>query len=165
MDLKEIEKLIELIEKSNIDEFEIMHKGDITKIKLKKNSASPPVLSSDVVVAPENMQTIPHHYGKPAQTEVPKTEPKDELPAEETKKIYELKSPIVGTFYRAPSPDAEPFVEVGSYVKKGTTLCIIEAMKIMNEIEAEISGKIVKILIENAQPVEYGDVLFHIEPS
>ena len=76
-----------------------------------------------------------------------------------------VKSPIVGTFYRAPSPESPPYVEVGSHVKKGDTLCIIEAMKIMNEIEADTEGKVVKILVENGQPVEFGQPLFLIDPN
>ena len=84
---------------------------------------------------------------------------------EKSEKIIEVKSPMVGTFYSAPSPDAEPYISVGSNVSSGTVLCIIEAMKLMNEIEAEVSGKIVKILAENAQPVEYNQPLFLIEKN
>jgi biotin carboxyl carrier protein len=79
--------------------------------------------------------------------------------------LHEIRSPIVGTFYRAPAPDAEPFVQVGSHVTPGTTLCIIEAMKLMNEIQSDIAGTVVKILVENGQPVEYNQVLFLIEPD
>jgi len=79
-------------------------------------------------------------------------------------KYHIVSSPIVGTFYRAASPDAEPYVNVGDIVKKGQILCIVEAMKLMNEIESEIDGKIVEILVENGQPVEYGEALFKIEP-
>jgi acetyl-CoA carboxylase biotin carboxyl carrier protein len=80
-------------------------------------------------------------------------------------KIHEVRSPIVGTFYRAPAPDADPYVEVGEMVQPKTVVCIIEAMKLMNEIETEVGGRIVKILVENGQPVEYNQVLFHIEPA
>jgi acetyl-CoA carboxylase biotin carboxyl carrier protein len=79
--------------------------------------------------------------------------------------LHEIRSPIVGTFYRAPAPDAAPFVQVGTSVDAGTVLCIIEAMKLMNEIESDVSGKVVKILVENAQPVEYGQVLFLVEKA
>ena len=81
------------------------------------------------------------------------------------KNFHEIKSPIVGTFYRAPAPDADSYVEVGEVVQPKTVLCIIEAMKLMNEIESDFSGRIVKILVENGQPVEYNQVLFHIEPA
>jgi acetyl-CoA carboxylase biotin carboxyl carrier protein len=77
--------------------------------------------------------------------------------------VHEIKSPIVGTFYRSPSPDASPFVQVGSAIQSGTVLCIVEAMKLMNEIESDVSGKIVKIMVENGQPVEYDQVLFLVE--
>jgi acetyl-CoA carboxylase biotin carboxyl carrier protein len=102
----------------------------------------------------------------PAQTAaLPKTEPKTEIPVTPAgKELIEVRSPIVGTFYRAPSPNAEPYVQVGQQVNKGTILCIVEAMKLMNEIECEYEGKIVKIMVENAQPVEYNQVLFLIEP-
>ena len=95
----------------------------------------------------------------PAAT--PAAKPEDAVPDN----VVEVHSPMVGTFYRAPSPDADPYVEVGQSVSVGQTLCIVEAMKLMNEIEAEISGKIVKILVENAQPVEYNQPLFLIEKS
>jgi acetyl-CoA carboxylase biotin carboxyl carrier protein len=86
-------------------------------------------------------------------------------PAAPEKKFHEVHSPIVGTFYRAPAPDADPYVEVGQSVQPKTVLCLIEAMKLMNEIESDVSGKIVKILVENGQPVEYNQPLFLIDPS
>lgn len=90
---------------------------------------------------------------------------KAEMPVEDTSKYIEVKAPIVGTFYRAPSPDADPFVKEGDTVKKGQVLCIIEAMKLMNEIESEVSGVVRKILVANGEPIEYGQVLFLIEPA
>ena len=94
----------------------------------------------------------------------PKTEKKEESKPEENN-YYEIKSPIVGTFYKAPAPDAEPYAKVGQKVSPGSVLCIVEAMKLMNEIESDISGKIVKILVENGKPVEYNQPLFLIELS
>lgn len=91
------------------------------------------------------------------------TEHKKESPSEE-ENLVSVKSPLIGTFYRAPSPHSPPFVELGSIVKKGTTLCIVEAMKVMNEIKADCTGRIKKILVENGSPVEYGQILFLIEP-
>ncbi|MEX0602154.1 MAG: acetyl-CoA carboxylase biotin carboxyl carrier protein, partial [Bacteroidota bacterium] len=85
--------------------------------------------------------------------------PKPEAP------YHELRSPIVGTFYRAPSPDAEPYIEAGQTIRKGDVLCIVEAMKLMNEIESDIDGKVVKVVVDNAKPVEYNQVLFLIEPA
>jgi len=159
MQFKNIEKLIDLIDKSNIDEFEIIEKKDFTRLKIKKDKQkinipfAPPLIKDSII------------QGEESKLSIQKTETKPDESEDLKKNIFEVKSPVVGTFYRAPSPDSDPFVEVGSIVKKGATLCIIEAMKIMNEIEAEISGRIVKILVENAQSVEYGDILFHIEPT
>lgn len=96
--------------------------------------------------------------------EVIKTGEKPEIETKEEKKYHVIKSPLVGTFYRAPSPGAPPFVEEGDVVSKGQVLCIIEALKVMNEIESDINGKVVKILVENGQPVDYGQELFYIEP-
>ncbi len=96
--------------------------------------------------------------------EVIKTGEKPEVETKEEQKYHVIKSPLVGTFYRAPSPGAPPFVEEGDIVSKGQVLCIIEALKVMNEIESDINGKVVKILVENGQPVDYGQELFYIEP-
>ncbi|RIH87805.1 Biotin carboxyl carrier protein of acetyl-CoA carboxylase [Meiothermus luteus] len=113
-------------------------------------------------------QNQPVPQAAPVVPQAPAVEappPKAEPPKEETGKYVEVKAPIVGTFYRAPSPDAEPYVKEGDTVKKGQVLCIIEAMKLMNEIESEVSGVVRKILVQNAEPVEYGQVLFLIEPA
>jgi acetyl-CoA carboxylase biotin carboxyl carrier protein len=96
--------------------------------------------------------------------EIIKTEEKSAAKTEKAENYHVIKSPLVGTFYRAPSPGAPPFVEEGDIVSKGQVLCIIEALKVMNEIESDINGKIVKILVENGQPVDYGQELFYIEP-
>ncbi|MHB8174045.1 MAG: acetyl-CoA carboxylase biotin carboxyl carrier protein [Nitrospirota bacterium] len=150
MNLKEIKELIEVLKNSDITEIELEKAG--TKIRLKKglggheNVLSPP--AGEERAAPT------------AQIAAPAPDPA----AEAQKNLFAVNSPIVGTFYRAPSPDAAVYVEVGDVVKKGQILCIIEAMKLMNEIEAEVSGKIAAVLVENAQPVEYGEPLFHIEP-
>ncbi|MCS7058292.1 MAG: acetyl-CoA carboxylase biotin carboxyl carrier protein [Meiothermus sp.] len=116
-------------------------------------------------------QNQPAFQAAPAAPPVPAVEaappsppPRAEPPKEEAGRYVEVKAPIVGTFYRAPSPDAEPYVKEGDTVKKGQVLCIIEAMKLMNEIESEVSGVVRKILVQNAEPVEYGQVLFLIEP-
>ena len=93
--------------------------------------------------------------------EKPVSEPAEEVPSG----LHAIRSPIVGTFYRAPAPGAEPFTDVGKKVRKGQTLCIVEAMKVMNEIESDVDGEVVKILVENAQPVEYGQILFLLKPD
>jgi acetyl-CoA carboxylase biotin carboxyl carrier protein len=158
MDFQEIKQLIKVVEKSEIGEIEIEEEG--LKIRISKNSkygvrAVETVQSSGPAVAPIPAAT-------PSQPS-PQTEPEKKPEPEVSTNVSEVKSPMVGTFYRAPAPDADPYVEVNDTVKTGQTLCIIEAMKLMNEIQSEVSGKIVKILVENAQPVEYDQVLFLIE--
>ncbi len=153
MDLNLIKKLIKLIENSEVTDLEIEENG--TRIKVAKK----------IRVAQFPMQTAP----MPSQgSQMPPTEFKDmkssDSKVEETSAGYhEIKSPIVGTFYRAPAPDADSYVQVGDMVAPGSVLCIVEAMKLMNEIESDISGKIIKILVENGKPVEYNQPLFLIQ--
>ena len=157
MDITYLKKLVKIVEQSTVDEIEIEEEG--LKIRVAKN----PHQNS----SPVQMVHQPHFISTPAYTPQ-----KDESPAASTQVIspkaesnlIEIKSPIVGTFYRAPAPDADSYVEVGAIVQPKQVLCIIEAMKLMNEIESDVSGRIVKILVENAQPVEYNQTLFLIEP-
>jgi len=158
MDLAEIKRLIKLVESSDIEELEIQEKGFQIRISKGKGvvadqkAASPPVLSlSHQTVSAANFET---------SVQEAKIEP---VSSGESDNVVEIRSPMVGTFYRAPAPDAEPYVKVGDHIQHGKILCIIEAMKLMNEIEAEISGKIIKILVENGQPVEYNQPLFLVE--
>ncbi|MEW6571100.1 MAG: acetyl-CoA carboxylase biotin carboxyl carrier protein [Nitrospirota bacterium] len=144
MELEDIKNLIELLKETDITEVHIEKDG--TKIKIKREK----LLSSFEVTGYRSSGIEKRVL---AETE------------EETQRLVTVTSPIVGTFYRAPAPDANPFVEVGSKVSKGQVLCIVEAMKLMNEIESDIEGIVVKILIENGQPVEYGEPLFLIEPT
>jgi acetyl-CoA carboxylase biotin carboxyl carrier protein len=159
MDLKEIKNLVKLVETSDIEELEIQEEGfqvRITKAKAKQETI---FTSSDGKILQQLPTQVPG-----AQPEAPVHEAKIEpLPNGNSENVVEICSPMVGTFYRAPAPDAEPYVQIGDEVHPGKVLCIIEAMKLMNEIEAEVSGKIVKILTENAQPVEYNQPLFLVE--
>ena len=164
-DLNYIKKLVKIIDSCDISELEIDEEG--TKIKVVKNKPSqnetPQIIQ---YTPPAAMQTMPAAGPAAApETSQPKTAEKgsEKTPAKEN--FIEVRSPIVGTFYRAPSPNADPYVQVGQSVSTGSVLCIIEAMKLMNEIESEVNGKIAKILVENAQPVEYNQVLFLIEPA
>lgn len=143
MDLRKLKKLIDLVEQSGISELEITEGEETVRI----SRASPPVYAPQPVV---------HHVAAAAPSPA-------SVPVAEEPSGHVLKSPMVGTFYRSPSPGADPFVEVGSRVEAGDTLCIIEAMKLLNEIEADKSGVIKSILAENGQPVEYGEPLFVIE--
>ena len=156
MDLKEIRQLIKMVETANISELEIEEKGN--KIKICKSSNS----HAETHMVPTMMPQMPQ-----IMSAMPPAVSGEAAPAEPKirENVVEVRSPMVGTFYRSPSPDSDPYTEVGKAVKPGDTLCIVEAMKLMNEIEAEISGKIVEILVDNAQPVEYNQVLFLIEKS
>jgi acetyl-CoA carboxylase biotin carboxyl carrier protein len=155
MDLRKIKKLIELVEESGVTELEITEGEE--KVRICKTS---PVVQSYATM-PSFMQpvTAPAQQVPAPETSVESSEPtKAALP-----EGHVIKSPMVGTFYRSSSPGASPFAEVGQTIKTGDTLCIIEAMKLLNEIEADKSGVIKAILMENGQPVEYGEPLFVIQ--
>ncbi|RKZ23565.1 acetyl-CoA carboxylase, biotin carboxyl carrier protein [bacterium] len=158
MRIEFIKKLVELLEKSGVNEIEISRFG--TRIRISKNGAR-----GVVVQAPPPSPPPPP---TPAETkkEEKKVEEKPEKKEEkkERKNLVAIKAPMVGTFYRAPAPDAPPYVEVGDVVKRGQVVCIIEAMKLMNEIESDVDGRIVEILVKNEEPVEYGQELFLVEP-
>jgi len=157
MDLKEIRQLIKIVENSKISEFEMEEEGK--KLRITKNSESGPVyVQSQVPAAPAMPASA---FAMPgAAPEMPAASPPEESTPSN---IAEVRSPMVGTFYRSPAPDADAYVQVGQMVEVGQVLCIVEAMKLMNEIESEVSGKVVKIMAENSQPVEYNQVLFQIE--
>jgi len=149
---KEILELIDLISQSNFVEFELQREG--FKIKLVK-ADSRPRAEDRVIGAPAatpSLQVAP--TPQPAAT-----------PGAPSAGLHEIKSPLVGTFYRSPSPEAPPFSDVGKAVKAGEVLCIVEAMKLMNEIESDVDGVVEEILAANGQPVEYGEVLFRIRPA
>ncbi|HTN47851.1 MAG TPA: acetyl-CoA carboxylase biotin carboxyl carrier protein [Burkholderiaceae bacterium] len=148
MDLRKLKTLIDLVAESGIAELEVTEGED--KVRIVKTHAA--------AAAPPAAVTYAAPAAAPAGTASPaaSTEP-DEPPG------HVVKSPMVGTFYRSPSPGAPPFIEQGAMVKPGDTLCIIEAMKLLNEIEAEVGGTVTKILVDNGQPVEYGQPLFLIE--
>ena len=162
MEIKEIRQLIKLVESADITEIEIVEEGKKLRIsKNSKHSAEAVFMNPAYQPQPPPMAppTLPVQ-GLPEPTSADTTSAPAETAASE---YHEVRSPMVGTFYRSPAPDADAYVEVGQNVTVGQTLCIIEAMKLMNEIESEYGGKIAKILVENAQPVEYNQVLFLIE--
>ena len=169
MDTKEISDLLKLISKSNLTDVEIEKKD--FKLKVQRRLPENVTTYNMVPTAPQVMAPVqPVAPAAPAQPAAEAAAPaaeaaKAEAPKEDTSNLVEFKSPIIGTFYRSPSPDKDAFVKVGDVVSKGQILCIIEAMKLFNEIESEFDGKIVKVLAENAQPVEYEQPLFLIEPS
>ena len=149
MDLRKLKKLIDLVEESGIAELEITEGEE--KVRIVKGGAV-----SVAAGAPAPARTAAPAAAQTAPAAVPAA-PAEPAPAEAG---HAVKAPMVGTFYRSPSPDAKVFVEVGQTVKEGDTICIIEAMKLMNEIEADASGVVKAILVENGQPVEYGQPLF-----
>lgn len=149
MNIKEIKEIINLMNENSLTEFELEREG--LRIRLRKGGGGPEgiekIMMASSVMPPE----------------APKVEAAQEAKA--TQKGVEIKAPMVGTFYRAPSPDAPPFVESGSMIEPGQVVCIIEAMKLMNEIKSEVKGKILETLVENGDPVEFGTVLFLVEPA
>lgn len=140
MDLKKLKSFIKFMDDNNLSELEI--EEDKQRIRLKKYEGQKPQIS---------YQNLPET-------------PKKEVKTENQENLIEIKSPMVGTFYRSSSPDAKPYAEAGKVIKEEDTLCIIEAMKVMNEIKSETSGTIVKILVEDGQPVEFGQTLFTVKP-
>lgn len=153
MDIRKIKKLIELLEDSDVAEIEIVEGEESVRIARGSTASA----GAPMVMAPAAHAVAP--LSAPvAGAAAPAAEPEDLLPPGTI-----VESPMVGTFYRAPSPGAEPFVEIGQTVSKGDTLCIIEAMKIMNQIEAEVSGTVRAIVVEEGQPVEYGEPLIVID--
>jgi acetyl-CoA carboxylase biotin carboxyl carrier protein len=158
VDADEVRKLIDFISKSKFVEFEMEREG--FRLRLVKGN---PYVPAAVQVAAGPVASVADAatpaVASPAETPAPASpEP------EETGQVNLLRSPIVGTFYRSPSPNSPPFVEIGDRVRKGQTLCIIEAMKVMNEIESEHDGEILEIGVANGQPVEYGEILFRLVP-
>lgn len=162
MDLDEIRRLIDLGEKKGLSEFEVEKSGVRVRIKYNRGAEY-------IQVSPAGAAANP---GIPAEGFAPATEnsvsaaPQLAVPEEaEDKERFVVKSPIVGTFYASPVPNSPPFVKVGDRVKAGQVLCIVEAMKLMNEIESEVSGELIKVYVENSQPVEYGEPLYAIRVS
>jgi len=158
LDPKEIRELIELVSRSEFSKFEMEREG--FKIKMIKQSGEATPVVNVSAVAPQALNAA---AVVPAESAVAGGEAGAASTAT-ADGLVELSSPIVGTFYRAPSPDAPPFVEVGSKVRKGQTMCIVEAMKVMNEIESEIDAEVVEAPLANGQPVEFGEVLFRLRP-
>lgn len=154
MDLNLIKKLIKILEASEVTDLEVEENGTRVKLAKKVRVTQAVTIPQQPMVSPVNQQT---------SVSVSKSEEKKS--DAESSNLHEIKSPIVGTFYRAPAPDADAYVQVGDVISSGSVLCIVEAMKLMNEIESDVSGKIVKILVDNGKPVEYNQPLFLIEKS
>jgi acetyl-CoA carboxylase biotin carboxyl carrier protein len=156
-EIQQIEQLLQFMTEHNLEEFEYS-RGDL-RIRLRKPSAGVVVSAPRMVAAPEII--VPGSVEAPHGSSVGGPAPE----VRSTEDLHLVKSPIVGTYYESPSPGTEAFVKVGTYVETGKVLCIVEAMKLMNEIESDVSGEVMRIFVENGQPVEYGQPLFGIRPS
>lgn len=163
MDFKQIQELIKMINKSNIGEVSIEEKGFKLTIKQKEEPVQ------QLIAAPVQSLPVTNYAAAPAQQTAQPTAPASEKPAKAAEapagNTVTIKSPMIGTFYRSASPDKPSFVNVGDEVDLGKVVCIIEAMKLFNEIESEVKGRIVKVLVEDASPVEYDQPLFLVEPA
>ena len=163
MDIKEIQSLIKFVAKSGASEVKLEMEDIKITIRTGSTGSAPettivqqiPMAQAPVAAAPMPVQETP----------APAAPAQDAAPAEDDSKYITIKSPIIGTFYRKPSPDKPAFVEVGSEIKQGDVLCVIEAMKLFNDIESEVSGKIVKVLVDDSSPVEFDQPLFLVDPS
>lgn len=162
MKLEEIQNLIQFVSDSGVSEVDIQQKDFriIIKTEHQRLSEAPMIIHQTPAAAPMPATSVAAPAAAPASPAGPAKE--ETL---ENSKYIEVKSPMIGTFYRKPSPDKPTFVEVGDTIKPGDVVCIIEAMKLFNEIEAEISGKVVKVLVDDSSPVEYDQPLFLIDPS
>jgi acetyl-CoA carboxylase biotin carboxyl carrier protein len=158
IDLEFLERLIQALDRSGLDSVEVERGG--TRVRLSKSA---PVVHAGPGTAALPLQTAPTPLAPGAVSVQPQSG--GEAASPPGSDLLEITSPMVGTFFRAPAPDAPSYVEPGTRVTKGDPLCIIEAMKLMNEMESEVSGTIVEILVENAQPVEFGQVLFRLDPA
>lgn len=168
MDTKEIHELIKLINKTNLAEFKVKN-GDF-ELTIRTDSYSKGRIETMIPVSAPVAAPAHPAYAAPAPSAAPAPAAPEQAPAAAPKEVkpsnlIEVKSPMVGTFYRSASPEKGPFVQVGYHIKPGDPVCIIEAMKLFNEIESEVSGKIVKVLIDDATPVEYDQALFLVDPA
>ncbi len=159
MELKEIQDLIKFVAKSGVSEVELEINGTKIVIKTQPKEKEVQVIAAQV---PQAHTAAPAHAPAPVTQTAP---PASEKPADDDSKYITIKAPMIGTFYRRPSPDKDLFVNVGDEIKPGSVICIIEAMKLFNEIEAELTGRIVKVLVDDASPVEYDQPLFLVDPS
>ena len=164
MDLRELKEILQILEEKEITEFELEEQG--MKLRIRKAAASPNHSAGPAAPVPLVPTVVPSSPNAPGPVALPPAPAAAfPVPTAEEQGLVTVKSPIVGTFYRAPDPGSPPFVNVSDHVRVGQVLCIIEAMKLMNEIEAEVAGEIVKVHHESGQPVQYGEPLFVIRPD
>jgi acetyl-CoA carboxylase biotin carboxyl carrier protein len=162
MDFKQIQELIKMVNKSNIGEVTVEEKGFRLTIKQKEDPVQQLIaapLQTQAIAAPQAVATAPSSQPAAEKAKQP------EATAASAENFITIKSPMIGTFYRSSSPDKPAFINVGDEIENGKVVCIIEAMKLFNEIESEVKGKVVKVLVEDASPVEYDQPLFLVEPA
>lgn len=159
INLQEIQELLTTIGQTNVTEFEL--KTDDFELRVSKGT----VVTTVPAMSPESMPVVPAIPQPVLSTPAPPAPPSDPVSPSIDPKWLEVTSPMVGTFYRAPAPGEDPFVSVGERVSNGDTVCIIEAMKLMNEIETEVGGKVVKIAVEDGEPIEFGQTLMWVNPA
>ena len=150
MDLKELKALLRLMETTDVEELEVEEEGRRVRIRRRSGQSSGPFAGPQRLA----LATQPNATGSAVANVAP-----------EMAGLVPIESPMVGTFYRAPAPGADPYVKEGDLIQKGSVVCIVEAMKLMNEIETEVAGRIMKVMVENGQPVEFGQALFLVEPA
>ena len=163
MDLKELKEILQILEEKEITEFELEEEG--MKLRIRKAGPAPSNHTASPGAPSPGLVTVPHPAAIAPRAAAPSAPEPTDAAAEAEAGLTVVKSPIVGTFYRTPDPNKPPFVNVGDRIRVGQVLCIIEAMKLMNEIEAEVAGEVVKVHRETGQPVQYGEPLFTIRPD
>ncbi len=164
IDLEFLEALVRLLDESSLDRLEIDREGTRIRLaKTPKNSGAG--AGAPLVTALPAAAAVPHGPAAAEAGAPPEAAAEPAAPESPSANLVDVTSPMVGTFYRAPSPEAPPYVEVGAAVAAGDVLCVIEAMKLMNELECEVSGRIVEICADNAEPVDYGQLLFRVDPA
>lgn len=161
MNQKEIKELIEFLIEKDVTEFEL-ERGDV-KVRVKRGTPAV-ATSQERIIAVHPAAVAPVAVSHPAATPVPSAAPPAATAEKPEEGLHMVHSPIVGTYYESPSPGSPPFVKVGDQIEAGQVLCIVEAMKLMNEIEADVAGEVVKMLVKNGQPIEYGQDLFAVRP-
>ena len=165
MTFKEIKELINLVTKSDLKEFRLKSKEFEVRIRTDKDSEAPVITTSGPIASPIVAAPAAPAVAAPQAAPIADDSPPKSPAPETSSNLIEIKSPMVGTFYRSPAPDKPAYVQVGDSVSTGSVVCVIEAMKLFNEIESEVTGKIVKVMTDDAKPVEYDQVLFLVDPN
>ena len=163
IDIEFVQALIRMLDESSLDNLELRRGG--TRIRLSKSPGGGAVITEAAPVRPAADNSSPPPSTVSSAPSAGSPAPEQAVAEAASADLVDITSPMVGTFYRAPSPEADPYVEVGGAVAAGDVLCVIEAMKLMNELECEVAGRIVEICVENAEPVDFGQVLFRVDPA